>query len=130
MNQLARARANSHTVASLQTATKRAVPPPSKPPRTKQARQATLTSPSQAVLPPIGIAPAAVPTPAAAPPAEGLVQKVGRIKAMLQLDPALPLVDAIKAANELMEITTAAGAGLPSQVDTLLANIFGVCLSR
>ena len=120
---LAVARATSDTVASRQKATKRAAPTP-KPPPTKQARQATATSPSQAVPPLVGVAPAAVPTPAA-PPAEGLLQKLGRVKTELKLDPGLLLVDAIKAANELMEITPAAGAGLPSQVDTLLASIFG-----
>ena len=120
-SQLPRARANSDTVASRQKATKRAAPPP-KPPRTKQARQATATGPSQAVPLPTGVAPAAVPAAPAAPPAETLQQKVGRIKAVLQLDPTLPLVDAIKAANELMEIAPAK-AGLPSQVDTLLATI-------
>ena len=120
---LAVARANSDTVASRQKATKRAAPTP-KPPPTKQARQATATSPSQAVPPPVGVAPAAVPTPAA-PPAEGLLQKLGRVKTELKLDPGLLLVDAIKAANELMEITPAAGAGLPSQVDALLASVFG-----
>ena len=82
------------------------------------------SSPSQAVPPAVGVAPAAVPTPAA-PPAEGLLQKLGRVKTELKLDPGLLLVDAIKAANELMEITPAAGAGLPSQVDALLASIFG-----
>ena len=82
------------------------------------------SSPSQAVPRPVGVAPAAVPTPAA-PPAEGLLQKLGRVKTELKLDPGLLLVDAIKAANELMEITPAAGAGLPSQVDALLASVFG-----
>ena len=128
VSQLARARASStHTVASHQKSTKRAAPPP-KPPRTKQARQATATRPSQAVPPPIGIAPAAVPMPAASP-AEGLQQNVDRIKAVLQLDPGLPLVEAIKAANELVGIGAAQGATtapLLSQVDTLLAAIFGV----
>ena len=80
-----------------------------------------LARPQQTVPPQIGVAPAAVPT-AAAPPTETLLHKVSRIKAVLQLDPALPLVDAIKAANELMEITPA-GAGLPSQAETLLATI-------
>ena len=128
VSQLARARASStHTVASHQKSTKRAAPPP-KPPRTKQARQATATRPSQAVPSPIGIAPAAVPMPAASP-AEGLQQNVDRIKAVLQLDPGLPLVEAIKAANELVGIGAAQGATtapLLSQVDTLLAAIFGV----
>ena len=128
VSQLARARASStHTVASHQKSTKRAAPPP-KPPRTKQARQATATRPSQAVPPPIGIAPAAVPMPAASP-AEGLQQNVDRIKAVLQLDPGLPLVEAIKAANELVGIGAAQGATnapLLSQVNTLLAAIFGV----
>ena len=117
--QLPRARANSHTVASRQKAAKQAAPPP-KPPRTKQARHATATSPSQAVPPSIGVAPAAVPTPA-----EGLHQKMGRVKAELKLDPGLLLVDAIKAANELMGITPAAGTWLPVQVDLLLATIWG-----
>ena len=122
-------RANSDSVASCQKAAKRAAPPP-EPPRTKQARQAKATSPSQAVPPPIGVAPApaAVPTPAA-PPAEGLLQKVGRIKAVLELDPGLSLVEAIKAANELVGIGAAQGATtapLLSQVNTLLAAIFGV----
>ena len=117
--QLPRARANSHTVASRQKAAKRAAPP-LKPPRTKQARHATATSPSQAVPPSIGVAPAAVPTPA-----EGLHQKMGRVKAELKLDPGLLLVDAIKAANELMGITPAAGTWLPVQVDLLLATIWG-----
>ena len=71
--------------------------------------------------PPVGVTPAVAPTPAVSS-AETLQQKVGRIKAVLQLDPALPLVDAIKAANELMEIAPAK-TGLPSQVDTLLATI-------
>ena len=118
VSQLPRARANANT-------TKRAAPPP-KPPRTKQARQATATRPSQAVPPPAhGVAAAAAPTPAALP-AETLLQKVGRIKAVLQMDPRLPLVDAIKAANELVGIGLAQGATpapLLSQVDTLLATI-------
>jgi len=42
---------------------------------------------------------------------------------MLELDSTLSLVNAIKAANELMEIAPAAGAGYPSQCDTLLAAI-------
>ena len=118
VSQLPRARANANT-------TKRAAPPP-KPPRTKQARQATATRPSQAVPPPAhGVAAAAEPTPAALP-AETLLQKVGRIKAVLQMDPRLPLVDAIKAANELVGIGLTQGATpapLLSQVDTLLATI-------
>ena len=116
VSQFPRARANAST-------TKRAAPPP-KPPRTKQARQATATRPSQAVPPPVyGIAAAAAPTPAA-PPAETLLQKVDRIRVVLELDTALSLVNTIKAANELMEISPAAGAGLPSQVNTLLATLF------
>ena len=120
VRQLPRARPSSHIVASRRKAAKRAAPPP-KPPRTKQARQATAARPSQAVPPPVGVTPAVAPTPAVSS-AETLQQKVGRIKAVLQLDPALPLVDAIKAANELMEIAPAK-TGLPSQVDTLLATI-------
>ena len=135
-------------VASRPKAAKRAAPPP-KPPRTKQAYQASAgaeppppavpaASPAvaeQAAPPPIGVHPmqvtvpppisvgsvAVAPTPIA-PPVETLRQKVGRIKADLELDPALSLVNAIKAANELMEIAPA-GVGLPSQVDTLLAFI-------
>ena len=116
----ARAASSANIVASRRKAAKRAAPPP-KPPRTKQARQATAARPSQAVPPPVGVTPAVAPTPAVSS-AETLQQKVGRIKAVLQLDPALPLVDAIKAANELMEIAPAK-TGLPSQVDTLLATI-------
>ena len=117
-----RAAATSDTVASRQKAAKRAAPPP-KPPRTKQARQVTVARPQQAVPPPIGVAPAAVTTAAAPPTAETLLQKMGRVKAELKLDPGLLLVDAIKAANELMEIVAPAGAGLPSQEHTLLATI-------
>ena len=121
-SQLPRARANSDTVASRQKATKRAAPPP-KPPRTKQARQATATRPSQAVPPPAhGVAAAAAPTPAALP-AETLLQKVDRIRVVLELDTAISLVKTIKAANLLMGIAPAAGVNLPSQVDTLLAAI-------
>ena len=136
-------------VASRPKAAKRAAPPP-KSPRTKQARQALAgaeqpppavpaASPAvaeQAAPPPIGVhqkgqvtvvpppsvgSAAVAPTPIA-PPVETLRQKVGRIMADLELDPALSLVNAIKTANELMEIAPA-GAGLPSQVDTLLATI-------
>ena len=79
--------------------------------RAEEARKATATHLQQAVPPPTS------------PPAETLLQKVGRIKAALELDSTLSLVDAIKAANELMEIAPAAGAGYPSQCDTLLAAI-------
>ena len=82
-----------------------------------------MARPQQAVPPPIGVALAAVPTAAAPPTAETPLQKMGRVKAELKLDPGLLLVDAIKAANELMEIVAPAGAGLPSQVRTLLATI-------
>ena len=143
----------SPAVPSRPEAAKRAAPPPKpKPPRTKQARHATVARPQQAAPPPPALAvPAAAPavTGQAVPPrmgvhqtvqatmpppigvrlaavpaspAETLLQKVGRIKAVLQLDTTLSLVDAIKAANELMEITPA-GAGLPSQAETLLATI-------
>ena len=46
------------------------------------------------------------------------------MRVVLELDTALSLVNTIKAANELMEISPAAGAGLPSQVNTLLATLF------
>ena len=110
-------------------AAKRAAPPP-KPQRATQARKATANHPEQAVPPPAVTAPAASPAaaeqavpPPTSLPAETLLQKVGRIKAALELDSTLLLVDAIKAANELMEIAPAAGAGYPSQCDTLLAAI-------
>ena len=88
------------------------------------------THPQQAMPPPAAIVPAASPAeaeqavpPPTSSPAETLLQKVGRIKAALQLDSALSLVDAIKAANELMGIAPAAGTTYPSQCDTLLAAI-------
>ena len=121
VSQLPRARANANT----EKATKRAAPPP-KPPHTKQARQATATRPSQAVPPPAhGVAAAAAPTPAALP-AETLLQKVDRIRVVLELDTALSLVNTIKAANELVGIGLTQGATpapLLSQVDKLLATI-------
>ena len=70
----------------------------------------------------IGVHLAAVPTS----PAETLLHKVGRVTAVLELDPALSLVNAIKTANELVGIGPAQGAPtatLLSQVDTLLATI-------
>ena len=94
--------------------------------------------PQQAVPPQTGVRLAAVPaSPAETPqqkvgPPSGfcptMPQKVGRIKAVLELDTALSLVNAIKAANELMGIAPA-GARLPSQVDTLLA-ILGISDDR
>ena len=69
--------------------------------------------PQQAVPPPIGVRLAAVP----ASPAETLLQKVGRIKVVLEIDTALSLKSVIKAANELMGIAPAEAGSLPSQVD-------------
>ena len=81
-------------------------------------------------MPPPAVVPAASPAeveqavpPPTSSPAETLLQRVGRIKAALQLDSALLLVDAIKAANELMGIAPAAGTTYPLQCDTLLAAI-------
>ena len=83
-------------------------------------------STSQAVPPPAhGVAAAAAPTPAALP-AETLLQKVDRIRRVLELDTALSLVNTIKAANELVGIGLTQGATpapLLSQVDKLLATI-------
>ena len=105
--------------------------------RAKAGTAAPSASPSLAmesqeivVPPPIGVGPAAVPTPAT-PPTETLLQKVNRIKVALELDTTLLPANAIKVANERMGIAPGAGAGpsnaplptLPSQADTLIAAI-------
>ena len=46
----------------------------------------------------------------------GLVQKVQKVKEILQLDASLGLRDAITEANELMGLTPTAGTALPVQV--------------
>ena len=53
----------------------------------------------------------------------GLVQKVQRVKEVLQLDASLGLRDAIAEANELMGLTPTAGTALPVQVNCLMQEL-------
>ena len=121
----------SRTTASHQKAAKRAALP-LEAPRSKQIRQAAATLPPHATAPPSLIGASAAVPARGAPPVDTLLQKVARIKAVLELDANFSLGAAIKAANELMGMGSAQGAtssaptqiiSLPSQVDALLANI-------
>ena len=66
---------------------------------------------------------ATAPAPAPASPAESLAQKVGRIKAALELPSSLSFRQALIEANGLMGLQPAAAEPLPTQADALLAAI-------
>ena len=105
------------------------VPLSARPPAPPQAAPLMASSSEAPSAPSASSAPSA-PSTLSAPPAPspallpasglGLLQKVSKVKEVLQIDPSLGLRDTIAEANGLMGIAAPAGTALPVQISSLL----------